>query len=298
MPRRAFVLAAGLGTRLRPFTSRVPKPLFHILGVPLLEIIFEQLKQAGFEEIGLNLHHLSSQIADFVASYARKTPAFSFRLFYEEEILGPVGAIYGAREFFASGPVLVINADILTNFSLKVLLEAHERYGGAATLLLHHYPPYNKVLLEGERIAGFEEGRGFAYTGLQVVTPELVAALKPGERDLIPAYTRLLQEGIPLCGLVGAGFYWRDIGTLSSYLAAHEDLLKGRAVIPPLSPPSSPHVIQGARVGKGVIFEDWVCLEPEVEVASGAKLRRVVAWRGAKIPAGLHEEKLFLPEDL
>ncbi len=298
MPPRAFILAAGYGTRLEPFTRKIPKPLFHILGVPLLKVIFEQLRRAGFYKIGLNLHHLSSKIATFVSSYQRKNPDLEISLYYEKEILGPVGALYGAQEFFIEGPVLVINGDILTNFPLNVLWEAGRRWGGVATLLLHYCPPFNKVLLEGERIKGFETGKGFAYTGLQVVTPDLVLALKPQDRDLIPTYTRLLEEGLPICGLVGTSFYWRDIGTLSSYLAAHEDLLKARAVVPPLIPPHNPYVIRGARIGKDVIFEDWVFLEPGVEVKEGARLRRVVAWAGAKIPAGFHKDALFLPEKL
>ncbi len=296
MPRRAFILAAGLGTRLRPYTEKVPKPLFHILGVPLLEILLENLKKAGFKEIGLNLHHLAPQTARFLEEYQKRNPEISVTTFYEKEILGPIGALRGARPFFEKSPVLVVNGDILTNFPFATLLEAHKRLEGLATLLLHHFPPYNKVLLRGEEVTGFEEGKGFAYTGLQVVTPELVSRLRPEDRELVPVYERFLEEGARISALVGTGFYWQDIGTLPSYLAAHEDLLKRRAVIPGLPPPPSPCVLSGARVAAGVVFEDWVFLEPGVEVSPEARLRRVVAWAGARIPPGFHQEKLFLPE--
>ena len=296
MPKRAFVLAAGLGTRLRPYTELVPKPLFHVLGRPILEIILDQLRAAGFTEIGLNLHHFPEKIEAFLASYRERHPEISLFPFREEELLGPVGAFFGAASFFEEGPVLVVNADVLTNFSFEALLCAHRRFGAVATLLLHAHPDYRNVLLEGERIIGFSPGTGFAYTGLQVVGPELVSLLEPGDRDLVPAYGRLIREGAFIAGLLGAGFYWRDIGTLPSYLAAHGELLKRKAALPGLSPPSSPQVTTGARVGPGVVFEDWVFLEPGVEVEAGARLRRVVAWAGARIPKGLHEDSLFVPD--
>ncbi len=294
MPARAFVLSAGLGTRLRPYTNKVPKPLFHILGRPLLGIIFDQLKGAGFSEIGLNLFHLSHQIKSFVADYARRHPELKFFLFEEKELLGPVGAFKGAASFFEKGPVLVINGDILTNFPFKTLLEAHHRLGGVATLLLHYFERHNKVVLAGEKIVDFRPGEGYAFTGVQVVTPKLIKHLVSEDREMVPVYRRLIAKGLSFTALVGAGFYWRDIGDLSSYLKAHEDLLKRRAVIPQLPPPRAPQVLEGASLGEGVILEDWVFLEPQVEVAPRAKLKRVVAWAGAKIPEGTHVETLFI----
>ncbi len=295
MGERAFVLSAGLGTRLRPYSLKVPKPLFRILGKPLLELLFDQLKAAGFKKIGLNLHHLPDKIEALVASYAAKHPELRFYLFREEELRGPVGAFYGAASFFKEEPVLVINADILTNFPLKTLLQAHRRLGGAATLLLHHHPQYRNVIVNGDEVQGFQPGQGLAFTGLQVVTPELVSQLTPGDRDLVPAYTRLMRKGLSITALVAAGFYWRDVGTLSSYLLAHEELLKRRAVVPGLPSPERPQVIKGAELGPGVILEDWVFLEPGVRVAPKTKLKRVVAWAGAHIPQGTHVDTLFIP---
>ena len=292
---RAFVLAAGKGERLLPFTRSVPKPLFHLLGRPLLGLIFDTLRQNGFIRIGLNVYHLAGQIEDFVAGYQNQHPEVSLEVFEEQELLGPVGAFLGARSFFTE-ETLVINADIVTNFPLKALVEAHRRNPGAATMLLHRCEPFNKVVVQGDEVCGFEEGAGeaLAYTGIQVVTPELVAALPSEARELVPAYQELLKRGIKIRALVATSIYWRDLGTLASYLQAHEDLLLGRAVLPGLSPPSSPFVYPPV-LPEGVLFEDWVFLEEGVQVSPGCRLRRVVAWKGAKIPPGLHQDALFIP---
>ena len=298
---QAFVLAAGKGERLLPYTRFVPKPLFHLLGKPLLEIIFDSLRRLGFRRIGLNVHHLAGQIKEFVAFYQRRHPEIYFEIFEEKEILGPVGAFLGARKFFTED-TLVINADVVTNFPLRALLEAHRRLGGIATLLLHRHPEFNKILLSGDEVRGFrpKAEEAFAYTGLKVITPEFVKLLPEGAREFVPAYQELLKKGASIKALVGTSFYWQDIGTLKSYLKTLEDLLLKRAVIQGLEPPSGPFEIPSEVSQEGVIFEDWVFLEEGVHLSPGTKLRRVVAWRGAKIPPGLHQDKLFISgaEDL
>ncbi len=292
---RAFVLAAGKGERLLPFTRYVPKPLFHLLGRPLLGLLFDNLRAQGFLEIGLNVHHLADQIKAFVSVYQKEHPEVTFSIFEESVLLGPVGAFYGAREFFSS-PVLVINADIVTNFPLKTLWQAHQRSPAAATMLLHRQGPANKVALKGGLVTGFSaQEEGFTFSGIQVVSPELVKALTPQDRDLVPCYTRLLKEGLIIRGLVAPSLYWRDIGTLASYLKAHEELLLHRALVPGLSPPPGPFVYP-EDLPQGVYLEGWCFLEPGVKIAPGTKLRQVVAWSGAEIPPGTYSDCLFISQ--
>ena len=291
---RAFVLAAGLGTRLRPYSNLCPKPLFPILGKPLLGLILERLFQEGFNPIALNLHHLPSKIFSFLEEFKLKFPRLRIETFYEPEILGPLGALGGAREFFTEA-TLVVNADILTNIPFRLLYEAHKRLGGVATMLLMRTnTPHDKVMVEGEALKGFVQGtQAFTYCGLQVVTPELVALLSSLDRELVPTYQRLLAQGKKITVQIVSGFYWRDIGTLRSYLQAHEDLLKGRAVVSGLTP-KGPFVYP-ASLPEEVVFEDWVFLPEEVFLAPGTTLRRVVAWPGARVPSGFHEDRLFVP---
>ncbi len=292
---RAFILAAGKGQRLLPYTQYVPKPLFHILGKPLLEIIFDTLRLLGFNLIGLNVHHLASQIKNFVINYQKKHPEIQIKVFEEVKILGPVGAFVGAKEFFTED-TLVINSDIITNFPLKALIEAHKRLGGVATLLLHRHQKFNKIILCGDDVCGFDENDtdALAYTGIKIIAPEFVQSLSEGMREFIPAYQALLRKGLNIKALVGTSFYWRDIGTLSSYLMVHEDLLLGRAIIPHLDTPKSPFVCPREVREKKIIFEDWVFIEEGVSISEGAHLRRVVAWEGASIPSGLHHDMIFI----
>ncbi|OAG28052.1 nucleotidyltransferase family protein [Thermodesulfatator autotrophicus] len=297
MGRRAFVLAAGRGTRLLPYTRFVPKPLFHILGRPLLGLIFDELRRAGFSVIGLNTHHLSPQVEDFVKKYAEAYPEITFKVYREAELLGPTGALFGARDFFTE-PILVINADIVTNFPLASLLSAHERLDGGAILLLMAGKASANVLVEGEDLKGFGQGPGaYTFTGIQVVTPEFVRRLREGDRDLVPTYTRFLTEGVPIKCQVVAGFYWRDIGSLSSYLGVHEDFLKKRASFYGLSPPDSPFVVPENLKLRDLFLEDWVFIEPGVKIALPARLKRVIAWQGAVIPSGDFSDTIFIPEN-
>ncbi len=292
---RAFVLSAGRGTRLYPYTQYVPKPLFHILGRPLLEIIFDTLHVLGFDLIGLNVYHLASQIKDFVSKYQKRHPEIQIKIFEEPKILGPIGAFIGAKDFFTED-TLIINADIITNFPLKALIEAHKRLGGMATLLLHRHPEFNKIILCGDDICGFDEKdpHALAYTGIKIITPKFVYSLYEGMRDFIPTYQTLLKKGLVIKALVGTSFYWQDIGTLSSYLMVHEDLLLRRAIIPQLDPPESPFMCP-REVRDRTIFEDWVFIERGVKVGKGTTLRRVVAWQGACIPSGFYHDTLFIP---
>ena len=290
---RAFVLAAGLGTRLRPYSNLVPKPLFPILGKPILELILERLAQEGFHQIGINTHHLSEQIESFLRDFRTRYPQLEIRIFHEPEILGPVGAFLGAKEFFTED-TLVVNADILTNIPYRLLWEAHQRLQGLATMLLTKTnSEQDKVFIEGDELRGFGKASGFTYLGLQVVTPALVNLLEEGERDLIPTYQRFLNHGQKITIQVVSGFYWRDIGSPASYLAAHGDLLKGKAAIPGLE--AQGPFVYPKEAPEGIIYEDWVFLPEGVALSPGSKLRRVVAWPGAQIPPGLHQDEIFVP---
>ncbi|WP_456370483.1 nucleotidyltransferase family protein [Thermodesulfatator atlanticus] len=298
MEKRAFVLAAGKGERLLPYTRYVPKPLFRILGRPLLELILDELRRTGFRTVGINAYHLAHKLKAFLSAYQDKHPELKIKLYEEKELLGPTGALYGARDFFAS-ETLVINADIVTNFPYETLFSAHKRFGGEATLLLMRTPRAKNVLVSQERLIGFAPNEdAYTFCGLQVVTPAFVARIREGDRDLVPTYTRLLNEGVKINCQVVSGFYWQDIGTISAYLQVHEDLLKKRAVISGISPPASPFVFPEKELPKGVSFEDWVFLEKGVELKPETKLKRVVAWEGVSIPSGKHTDTLFIPEEV
>jgi mannose-1-phosphate guanylyltransferase len=117
---QAFILSAGKGTRLLPYTNILPKPLFPILGKPIIEIILHQLKNLGITFIGINTFHLKEKLINFLKFYQEKNPQIEIRIFEERELMGTGGAIMNAKNLFKK-ETLIINSDILTNFNFKKL---------------------------------------------------------------------------------------------------------------------------------------------------------------------------------
>nr|HRC87119.1 nucleotidyltransferase family protein [Thermoanaerobaculia bacterium] len=133
-PLRALVLAAGLGTRLRPLTASCPKPLLPVAGTPLLAHTLARLAEVGCEAVAINLHHLGEAIR---GHFGDRFCGMELRYSPEPEILGTLGALGPLREFLGAAPsFLVINGDSLCDWPLAELLEAHGRAGTLATLLV------------------------------------------------------------------------------------------------------------------------------------------------------------------
>ena len=128
---KAMVLAAGLGTRLRPLTYEIPKPMVPVLDRPVMEHIVDLLARHGFEEVIANLHYFPDSISEH----------FGERLSYhfEDELLGTAGGVRACREFFGSEPFLVISGDALTDIDLTALVARHRDTGGIATLSVTTY---------------------------------------------------------------------------------------------------------------------------------------------------------------
>ncbi len=227
---RAFVLCAGRGERLRPYTDHTPKPLLPLLGKPLLATILEALISQGFRIIGLNAWHLKEKILSFAEAFQRAHPEIRLEVFEEPHLLGTCGALRNAASFFTE-PTLVMNGDILTNFSLRAVFEAFLKRKPLCLMFCHRREGLNRVRVKDGLVVGFGEdsGEGYAYTGIQVVSPEWIAEL-PDERDLVPAYLKLIARGFYPEALVATGFYWQDIGTPETYLQAQKDLRAGIVV--------------------------------------------------------------------
>ncbi|RUM87283.1 MAG: hypothetical protein DSZ24_06510 [Thermodesulfatator sp.] len=229
---RAFVLCAGRGERLRPLTDHLPKPLLPLRGRPLLEVLLLRLREEGFHLVGLNTWHLRNEILSFAKRFCARYPELVLEVFEESELLGTCGALRHAAAFFTE-PTLVVNGDILTNFPFRVVYEAFFRYGSWCLMFCHRRAGLNRVRIREGKVVGFGEDHpeGFAYTGIQVVSPEWVAAL-PEERDLVPAYLQLIRKGLFPHALVATGFYWRDIGTPESYRELLYELRKSKKKFP------------------------------------------------------------------
>ena len=231
---KALILAAGLGTRLMPYTRTVPKPLFTVAGKPMLDILIQGLAAAGCEAIVVNTHHLHEKIEAFIAGRRYPVPVTTR---YEPRILGTGGAIRNVADFWDGRPFMVVNSDILTDIDFADVYRRHLAHGDPATLVLYNDPAFNTVTLTAEgRVAGFGgsdadplPGRRLTFSGIQVVDPEVIDYIPDGFSSSIDAYRRLLVDGRHIRGLLASGERWSDLGTPERYRRACIDTMAGEA---------------------------------------------------------------------
>lgn len=226
---KAFLLAAGLGTRLRPITDSTPKCLLRIGEKPLLDIWLDALATAGVTEVLLNLHHLPHLVRDHLATRTGLLPAV--HLVEEPQLLGSAGTLRANRDFVSGEEMfLAINADNLTDFDVSVLIDAHRAGGAIATLSLFRSPRPSEcgiVEVQDGRVVGFEEKpaepRGdLANAGIYAFHPSVIdeitgPAPKDVGYDLLPGLVGKARA-VPLDGC-----YFIDIGTPAALARARDE---------------------------------------------------------------------------
>jgi len=228
---KAMILAAGYGTRLRPYTNNTPKPLFSIAGRPLLDEIIRRLQQAGCDAVIINTHHLHQQIEDFIADQNYR---LEIHTRYEPEILGTGGAIKNVSDFWDNQPFIVINADIVADIDLAEIYNEHCRRRPPATLVLCDDPTFNSVTVEQNKwVTGFSDqsrdddptvGSLLTFTGVQVLDPLVLDYIPSGmPYSSIDAFKKILAQGKKLAAIVVPKDRWQDIGTPASYRQAAID---------------------------------------------------------------------------
>ena len=222
---KAMILAAGLGTRLLPFTESTPKPLFTISGRPLLDIIIHSLQSAGCKAVIINTHHLYKDIDAFLASQHYAIPVYTL---YEPVILGTAGAIKNAAYFWDTQPFMVVNSDIVTDIDLRKVYDFHLSHNHHATLVLHDCAEFNNVWVDkNDFITGFQDQekeakaghtRKLAFTGIQVLDPEILELIPDRIfSSSIGVYRKLILSGKKVKAYISKKYYWKDIGTPERY---------------------------------------------------------------------------------
>lgn len=277
----AMVLAAGLGTRLRPLTERIPKPALPLLGSTLLGTNLALLQRAGVREVVVNAHHLPETIAR-VAREASERLGLHLHLSFEApEVLGTGGALVAARPLLDRGePFLLINGDVLCDFDLAQLYAEHRASGADASMVVLPWPggsDYAPVEVDGagfvRRIAGQgeagdEELEPRLFTGIHFLSPFVFDWLPEGFSCINrQGHLRWIAEGKKVRALLARG-RWSDVGTPERYVEANLDLLHGRYRLPE------------AREGSAII-------EPNATVGEGATLTPpYYVGRGAVVRSG------------
>lgn len=308
-----MLLCAGLGTRFRPVTEVIPKPLFPYLNVPLAVAHLSALKRAGVSEAGVNLHHLGNEVERHLRNRATDLP--ELRFFHEPEILGTAGALANAAELFSDDDFLVVNSDAAITPDFGRLLARHRETGRAATLLVveNRAPDrYTPLQAEGDRIARFggDGKRPFLYTGVCVLSPRLLSDIPPGKRSLVAdLWEPLLSSGKEEIGWVLHEGPFSDLGRPSDFLRASLEALERGGPFPDGSgsfekrhrvlsfsgPPDSDLdscVLGRARIGAGAHVAETAVWEG-AEIGSGAVILRCVVAGGRILPGARHENALL-----
>ena len=304
---RAMVLAAGLGTRMRPLTNLIPKPLLPIANRPLLEYTFALLAGAGVREAVVNCHHLPEA---FEKGLRRLDPSgLALHVSREQRILGTAGGLKRAESFLSGGTFLLLNGDFLVDIDLRRVLEFHTQQKATATMVLLPDPTSGVLGVDPDgairrfiapRPADEPTGRlSCGFTGIHVLEPEvfrLIPPNRPWEINL-QVYPVLLARGRRVCGFVHRG-YWREGGSPAGYLAANREVLAGRAGSLTPRPGAgaatlagsacTPPVLVGPGVlaGPGVEIGPETVIGPEARIGAGARIRRSVILEGADVPEG------------
>jgi mannose-1-phosphate guanylyltransferase len=313
---KAMVLCAGFGTRLRPLTDRVPKPLVPLCGLPLLRYNFALLKGAGVRDIVINTHHLGAAMEKGAVAIAQELN-LSLQVSREEkQILGTGGGVKRAAPMLGRETFLVLNGDMIFDVDLPAAIAAHKQAQAVATMVLAPYPrgaTYGAVEVDKDfnvrRIAGrgapVEPGlTKMHFTGVHVVEPALLSRLPPeGESDINrTAYVRLIHDGAKVHGFLQNG-YWGDLGAPRSLLKAHLDVLEGRVPLERFRPDADPlastterapgvRVHSGAKIAPDAQLTGPLLVLDGAVIGAGARVGPdVVLGAGARVDAGAQVER-------
>lgn len=238
---KAMILAAGLGTRLRPITDTRPKALVEVHGRTLLEITLTRLRSFGVSEVIINVHHF----ANMVIGYLRANNNFGLHVEVSREdvLLDTGGGLKKAAPFFLESskdePFILHNVDIVSNIDLARMLRFHVEHQTLATLAVQQRDASRCLLFNDQfQLCGRRAGRDIepeivrqaehlqplAFTGIHIISPKLLPMLiEEGVFPIIPSYLRIAGNGERIMAFRADGYYWRDLGTRESLALAEQD---------------------------------------------------------------------------
>jgi NDP-sugar pyrophosphorylase family protein len=240
---KAMILAAGLGTRLRPLTNDRPKALVEVAGRTLLEIAIARLREFGVSEVIVNVHHF----AELVTEYLREKNNFGMRIEISEEasLLDTGGGLRKAAWFFredgpAAAPFILHNVDVISTIDLRRMLDFHNENQALATLAVQQRRTSRYLLFDEQmRLCGRRlvkerktelvrpspQLQELAFSGIHAISPRLLGMMsEEGPFSIVQSYLRLAGGGERIVAYRADGDYWRDLGTPESVARAGEDM--------------------------------------------------------------------------
>jgi len=244
---KAMILAAGLGTRLRPLTDDRPKALVEINGRTLLEITLSRLRSFGVREAIINVHHF----ADLIVDYLKRNDNFGMRIEVsrEQALLDTGGGLKKAAYFFVedsvkdSGhseePFIVHNVDVLSTIDLRRMVQFHIENQALATLAVQDRKTSRYLLFDDrlqlcgrrsgddqpEFVGGRQQAHALAFSGIHVISPRLLTMMvEEGAFSIVASYLRLAAQGEKILAFRADEYYWRDLGNPENVAQAAKDL--------------------------------------------------------------------------
>lgn len=307
---QAFVLGAGLGTRLRPLTDDLPKPLVPIFQKPLITFAFDHLLDLGVAKFFVNTHHRPERFAETFAKSTYRDRHIQFR--HEPVLLETAGGIANIADLIGNEPLLVYNGDILTDLPIERLIDNHFRENNVVTLALRSGG--------GPKHVAFDSGSGrvvdirnqlstgaaeeFVFTGIYIVDSRFVELVERGvKRSVIPHFLEMIRGGAKLGGIVIDEGHWWDVGSREAYLQLHRELTRngdlqiaaaagkppflGSAANFPRYPVDDPNwrarVHQSAIVDPTAKLRGCSVVGPDCRVGAEVVLEDTILWPGAQI---------------
>lgn len=283
---RAFILGAGLGTRLRPLTNVLPKPLIPFFHEPLVLHSMRRCYDCGIREFMINTHHLADAWEQVFPN--RSWNGCPVRFSHEAVLLDSGGGVKKIEAWASpEEPLLVMNGDMAATFDLGGLIKAHLENRPAVTLALR--------TMGDKRNVGFDPSSGLVtdmrhalerdpgtcqFTGAYCMEPEVFSHLPPCTAvSIIPVFLDYIRRG-RLRGVLADDGLWMDMGTPESYIQAHLDF-----------PPPAPRIHSTAEVASGASVDAACVIGPRAVVEEGCRLRACIVWPGVRVSAGTHAER-------
>ena len=283
-PRTAFILGAGLGTRLRPLTNERPKPLIPVANQPLLTHAFAQLARLGIERFVVNTHWRAERYAEFFPDAQWEGRPVTF-IEEKPEVLETAGGIWNARAHLGDGPFVVFNGDIFTDLHIAPAIARHRESGNEVTLVLRSTGGNRNVafdesggrVLDLRRLLRPEIEPQHLFTGIYVVEPSFITRIPPGKKiSVVPVFHEMIRAGARLGGIVVDDGAWWDLGTRGEYLAVHAALASRGA----------PWTAPDAQIAADARIYGATAIESGARVGPGAELCDCIVWKGARIAPG------------
>ena len=240
-----MILAAGLGTRLRPLTDDRPKALVEVAGRTLLEITLGRLQAFGIREVIVNAHHFADMVVEYLA--AKKNFGMRIEVSREEVLLDTGGGLKKAAYFFledsSEEPFVLHNVDVISTIDLRRMVEFHKSHGALATLAVQQRETSRYLLFDEKLELCGRQSRGgakaevarpapqmqpLAFTGIHVISPRFLKMMEEeGVFSIIDPYLRLAGRGEKILAFRADGYYWQDLGKPENLQRASEDVRQG-----------------------------------------------------------------------